>query len=85
MQELLEAVGMEDCKFISIPMDPNTKLFAHEDGEQVDASLYRKLVGTSIWLLNSRWIFAFRLAHWLVMNKPLKTHWQAGLCILRYS
>ena len=48
VQELLQAFDMQDCRPISTPMDPNQKLSAHDDGELVDASLYRKLVGSLI-------------------------------------
>ena len=46
VKELLEAIGMEDYKLISTPMDPNVKLSAHDDSELVDASQYQKLVGS---------------------------------------
>ena len=59
VQELLQAFDMQDCRPISTPMDPNQKLSAHDDGELVDASLYRKLVGSLIWLLNTRLDISF--------------------------
>ena len=54
VSELLEAFGMEDARPISSPMDPNAKLSAYDSSEPADSNLYRKLVGSLIWLLNTR-------------------------------
>ena len=59
VQELHQAFDMQACKPISTPMDPNQKLSAHDAGELVDASLYRKHVGSLIWLLNTRLDISF--------------------------
>lgn len=48
MKELREAFGVEGCK------STNAKIVAHEDSESMDASLYHKLEGSLIWILNSR-------------------------------
>lgn len=80
VQELLQAFDMQECKPISTPMDPNQKLSAHDDAELTVASLYRKLVGSLIWLLDTR--LDMLLAGF--MSEPKKTHWQAGLCVLQY-
>lgn len=76
---------MENCKPITSPMDPNTKLTVTDPCEPVDASQYRKLVGSLIWLLNTRLDLSFSVGLLSsFMQTPLKTHWDAGLRILRY-
>ncbi|MCO5609884.1 hypothetical protein L7F22_064117 [Adiantum nelumboides] len=54
VQEFLSAFGMEDCRPISTPMDVHQKLSAVDEADFADASQYRKLVGSLIWLLNTR-------------------------------
>ena len=66
---------MQDCRPISTPMDPNQKLSAHDDAELVDASMYRKLVGSLIWLLNTRLDISFPVGLLAgFMSQPKKTH-----------
>ena len=76
---------MKDCRPISTPMDPNTKLSTHDDSELVEASKHRKLVGSLIWLLNTQVDLSYSVGLLVgFMSQPRKTHWQAGLQILRY-
>lgn len=85
VKKLLEVFGMDECKPISTLMDPNMTLSTHEDSGQVDASLYQKLVGSLIWLMNIPVdiIFPVELSADF-MNNPVKTHWHTRLHILRY-
>ena len=76
---------MIEARPISSPMDPNQKLSTFGDSTPANAQLYRKLVGSLIWLLNTKIDISFPnglLAGF--MSTPLKTHWQVGLWILRY-
>ena len=85
VSELLEAFGMEDARPISSPMDPNAKLSAYDSSGPADPNLYRKLVGSLIWLLNTRLDLSFSVGLLSsFMQHPLKCHWQQGLRILRY-
>ena len=66
---------MKDCRGMSTPMDLNVKLSAHDDIDEVDAALYRKLVGSLIWLMNSQMNVRFlngMLSSF--MSKSLKSH-----------
>ena len=85
VSELLEAFEMEDARPISSPMDPNTKLSAYDSSEPADSNLYRKLVGSLIWFLNTRLDLSFSVGLLSsFMQNPLKSHWQQGLRILEY-
>ena len=46
--------GMQECKPISTPMEANTKLCAHEGKDLADATMYRQLVGSLIYLTLTR-------------------------------
>ena len=66
---------MQEARPISSPMDPNQKLSAFDDSTPADAQLYRKLVGSLIWLLNTKLDIRFHvglLARF--MSNPMKTH-----------
>ena len=66
-------------------MDPNVKFSASDSSELADTSRYRKLVGSLIWLLNTRVDLSFSVGLLAgFMSQPRKTHWQAALRVLRY-
>ena len=48
--DMLSKYGMADCKPISMPLDQNLKLRADEGQVLEDASMYRKIVGSLIYL-----------------------------------
>ena len=83
--ELLEAFGMEDARPISSPIYPNAKLSAYDSSEHADSNQYRKLVGSLIWLLNTRLDLSFSVGLLSsFMQNSLQSHWLKGLRILRY-
>ncbi|KAL5573132.1 hypothetical protein UlMin_022729 [Ulmus minor] len=43
-KDLMKRFGMLECKPISTPMKPNTKMCAHEGKDLEDATMYRQLV-----------------------------------------
>jgi len=49
-KDLFKKFGMLECKPISTPMEPNAKMCAHEGKDLEDASMYRQLVGSLIYL-----------------------------------
>ena len=51
---MLFKYGMADCKPISMPLDQNLKLRADEGQVLEDATMYRKIVGSLIYLTISR-------------------------------
>ncbi|KAL0402497.1 UNVERIFIED_CONTAM: Retrovirus-related Pol polyprotein from transposon TNT 1-94 [Sesamum latifolium] len=50
IDDLLKKFNMSHCKPISTPIALNEKLHVHDDGEEVDPSLYRKLIGSLLYL-----------------------------------
>ena len=81
--DILSEVGFLRAKPVNTPMDPNVKLSAFDDSRHVDPFLYRKLVGLLIWFLNTQPNINFSMGLLAgFMSNPLKTHWQARLCIL---
>jgi hypothetical protein len=45
---------MMDCKPLATPMAPNLKLHADLDSDLVDPSMYRQLIGSLMYLVNTR-------------------------------
>lgn len=85
VSELLLSFGMEDSRTITSPMDVNQKFSIDTDSPPADIHLYRKLIGSLIWLLNTRCDLSFPVSLLAgFMGKPLLIHWHAGLRILRY-
>ncbi|KAE8673149.1 hypothetical protein F3Y22_tig00111810pilonHSYRG00151 [Hibiscus syriacus] len=53
-KDLLKRFGMLECKSTSTPMEPNIKMCAHEGKDLEDATMYRQLVGSLIYLTLTR-------------------------------
>ena len=54
VQELLVAFNMVDARHISSPMDVNQKFSESDDSSAANSHLYQRLIGSLIWLLNTR-------------------------------
>ena len=52
--DLLKKFGMEECKPSLTPMEQNLKLSKFEGGGLVDGTKYRQLIGSLIYLTNTR-------------------------------
>ena len=50
---------MEDCRPMSTPMITNSKKLHAFEGELVDPTLYRQLIGSLLYLVNTRPDFCF--------------------------
>ena len=84
-KDLLQRFGMLDCKPISMPMEMNAKLCAHEGKNLEDATMYRQLVGSLIYLTLTRPDISFAVG--VVsryMQSPKKPHLEAVQRILRH-
>eukprot|EP00253_Pinus_taeda_P016543 PITA_16543 len=82
---LLERFRMEQCKTAATPLQQNLKLSSDDCTKQVDATLYRQLVGSLIYLMTTRPDLAYSVS--VVnqfMSRPLDSHWNATKCVLRY-
>ena len=85
LEDLLKRFQMNNCKPISTPMAFNEKLHLDDGAEKVDARNYRSLVGSLIYLTNTRpnIVQPINLIS-RFMNEPSKTHLKAAKRILCY-
>ena len=76
---------MQDCKPLATPMAMNEKLSKDDGQNKVDATVYRSLVGSLIYLTNSRpdIVHAVSIVS-RFMSNPRKAHFAAAKRILRY-
>ncbi|KAL5577449.1 hypothetical protein UlMin_019148 [Ulmus minor] len=84
-KDLLKGFGMLECKPISTPMEPNAKMCAHEGKDLEDATMYRQLVGSLIYLTLTRPDISYAVGVMSrYMQNPKKPHLEAVRRILRY-
>ncbi|KAF5450645.1 hypothetical protein F2P56_030977 [Juglans regia] len=84
-EDLLKMFNMTGCKLVATPLIPNEKL-RNEDGvKKVDASTYRSLVRSLLYLFNTRpdILFATSLLS-RFMQCPSQIHFGTAKRILRY-
>ncbi|XP_073159413.1 secreted RxLR effector protein 161-like [Henckelia pumila] len=84
-KELIEKFGMENCTVATNPMGVSIKLDKDEGGISVDATMYRGLIGSLLYLTASRLdiVFAVCLCARFQSN-PMQSHFVAGKSILMY-
>ena len=51
--EILKIFGMLDCKAMTTPMETSLKLLTDDTSEAVDATLYRQIIGSLMYLTNT--------------------------------
>ncbi|KAE8676544.1 hypothetical protein F3Y22_tig00111584pilonHSYRG00119 [Hibiscus syriacus] len=84
-KDLLKRFGMLECKSTSTPMEPNIKMCAHEGKDLEDATMYRQLVGSLIYLTLTRPDISYAVGVMSrYMKNPKKPHLEAVRRILRY-
>ncbi|GFZ16754.1 hypothetical protein Acr_26g0000240 [Actinidia rufa] len=83
--DLLTRAGLSDCKTASTPLEANARLTSLDGDLLSDATLYRQLVGSLIYLTVTRPDIA-HVVHLVsqFMSAPRSTHYAAVLRILRY-
>ena len=52
--KILQKFGMMDCKSMDTPMNMDIRKFKDPDSDWVDPSLYRQLIGSLMYLVNTR-------------------------------
>ena len=52
--DILRRFGMMDCKSMSTPMTLNLKKLHSDDSDLVDPTMYRQLIGSLMYLVNTR-------------------------------
>ena len=83
--DILEEIGMLDCKSIDTPMDPNVKLVPGQGKSLGDPGRYRRLVGKLNYLTITRPDISYPVS--VVsqfLQSPCDSHWDAVIRILRY-
>ena len=76
---------MLDCKSMAKPMESNLKLFVDTSSELVDVTLYRQMIGSLMYLTNTRPDICFvvnTLSQYLV--EPKHVHLIAAKHVMRY-
>ena len=85
IEDLLKKYHMDKSKPISTPMALNERLQQNDGVEKIDAKVYRSLVGSLIYLTNTRPDIMHSVS--VVsrfMNDPSKAHFSVAKRILRY-
>ncbi|XP_019077634.1 uncharacterized mitochondrial protein AtMg00810-like [Vitis vinifera] len=84
-KDLLKKFEMLECKPISTPMEPNAKMCEHEGKDLKDATMYRQLVGSLLYLTLTRPDISYAVGVMSqYMQNPKKPHLEAVRRILRY-
>jgi hypothetical protein len=76
---------MLECKAMNTPMETNLKLLVVTSSELVDATLYRQIIGSLMYLMNTRPDICFvvnTLSQYLV--EPRRVHLVGAKHVMRY-
>jgi hypothetical protein len=85
LQEILKRFHMQDCRPMATPLVTNWRKVDASRAERVDATLYRQLIGSLMYLVNTRPDICFavnQLSQFMV--EPTRVHWVAAKHVLRY-
>jgi hypothetical protein len=83
--KILQKFGMMDCKSMDAPMNADIRKVKVPDFDTVDPSLYRQLIGSLMYLVNTRPDICFvvnTLSQFQV--EPRQEHWIVAKHVLRY-
>jgi uncharacterized protein (DUF1330 family) len=83
--KILQKFGMMDCKSMDAPMNADIRKVKVPDSDPVDPSLYRQLIGSLMYLVNTRPDICFAvntLSQFQV--EPRHEHWIVAKHVLRY-
>lgn len=76
---------MDGCRPMATPMITNWKKLHDADSELVDPTLYRPLIGSLMYLVNTRPNICFAVNSLSqYMMEPRRVHWVAAKLVLRY-
>ncbi|GJR20299.1 zinc finger, CCHC-type containing protein [Tanacetum coccineum] len=85
INKILKETSMTDSNDTKIPMDPGTKLVKAEDGNSVDATYYRSLIGSLRYLLHTRPDLSYSIGLLSrFMQDPKDHHLKAVKQVIRY-
>jgi hypothetical protein len=83
--EILKRFRMMDCKSMSTPMTTNLRIMGASDSDLVDPTMYRQLIGSLMYLVNTRPNICFvvnTLSQFMVESRQV--HWVEDKHVLRY-
>eukprot|EP00253_Pinus_taeda_P011066 PITA_11066 len=84
-REILEKFNMHGCKPVDTPLPGGWRKEDATSGEEVDATVYRQLVGSLMYLVNTRPDICYAVNQLSqAMVNPTKLFWKAGKHVLRY-
>jgi hypothetical protein len=84
-KKILEMAGMADCKAVATPMEERLRLSHDSTAEEVDATLYRRIVGSLRYLIHTRLDLTYTVGYVSrFLERPTEEHLQAVKKILRY-
>ena len=84
-KHIVELGGMTGCNPAHTPMEERLKLSRYSEAEEVDATQYRRIVGSLRYLVHTRPDLAFAVGYVSrFMERPTVEHQQAIKRILRY-
>ncbi|GKF43469.1 hypothetical protein Tco_0130021 [Tanacetum coccineum] len=82
---MLKKFGLEDSKLMKTPMSTETKLTKDEEGESVDNTKYRGMIGSLLYFTESRPDIVFSVCLCARFQEDPKTsHLEVVKCIFRY-
>jgi hypothetical protein len=83
--KILQKFGMMDCKSMATPMVTDMRKLRDSNYDQVDSSLYRQLIGSLMYLVNTQPDICFSLNTLSQFQvEPKQEHWIVAKHILRY-
>jgi hypothetical protein len=83
--EILKRFDMLECKPMNTPMEAKLKLLVDTSLDLIDATLYRQIIGSLMYLMNTRpdiCFFVNTLSHFLV--ETIHVHLVAAKHVMRY-
>jgi hypothetical protein len=84
-KKILEMAGMADCKAAATPMEERLGLSHDSTTEEVDAMLYRRIVGSLRYLIHTRPDLTYAVGYVSrFLERPTEEHLQAVKKIIRY-
>jgi hypothetical protein len=84
-KKILEMAGMVDCKAAATPMEERLRLSRDSTAEEVDATLYRRIVGSLRYLIHTRPDLTYAVGYVSrFLERPTEEHLQAVKKILSY-
>jgi hypothetical protein len=83
--EILKRFKMDQCKSSSVPMQKNVKLSCDDGLKEVNATVYRQMVGSLNYLTTTRPDISYFVSFLSqFMEKPHEIHWNVEKAVLRY-